>query len=550
MSDNEVTPTKRSSPRIRKLNDDKENEQQPVTPKKRRSSRGLSASTVNKDTVPSNSAKKGSDLKPSATEEKRKSLEENLSIETNTRRSARRSSTRIGTTREPQPTHSKSCSDKSPGETKITGKNGSEKQRTERPKRMIKESIAAKKEAKRASTSSRRMSSTVLDQESDSDVEHAAVESEAEDDQNQPGRKTPLKEWENDTRNLAADSEYSNYFYSVKPSQKQVTSNNTLSSLPKLTHQEVYQHVQSHRKTRETESKALRSFYETCFPQWRLELDQDHNLLFHGYGSKLNVLTKFADEFLSDMPVVTIHGFFPTLSLKDVLARVGSDVLDMDLKGQIQDQAQKILDYFSQENRAVESICFLVHNIDGEALQGEAFQQTLSSLASHEHIKVIASMDHVRTALMWDSSKMLRFNWVHHDISTFELYIKETDFENCLILGGDDHGSRGAKFVLASLTQNSKDIFRILANEQLKSTKKSKSRSKQRQLAENGLSFDQFYNQCREKLLVRSRAMFKSQLQEFRDHKIIQSAKGSDGAEHLYIDMANDELNELMEELE
>jgi origin recognition complex subunit 2 len=36
--------------------------------------------------------------------------------------------------------------------------------------------------------------------------------------------------------------------------------------------------------------------YEKCFNQWEFELDQGFNLMFYGFGSKIDLIKKFSDK--------------------------------------------------------------------------------------------------------------------------------------------------------------------------------------------------------------------------------------------------------------
>lgn len=113
----------------------------------------------------------------------------------------------------------------------------------------------------------------------------------------------------------------------------------------------------------------------------------------------------------------------------------------------------------------------------------------------------------------------MRFNWVWHEVNLYERYIEETKYDQSLLgssIGGDIAAS-GLRFVLRSLTQNSREMFRILAEYQLANSK------------ENGMNYRQFYEKCREQFLVVSEETMRTQLTEFRDHNIILTKTGKNG---------------------
>ncbi|XP_016407837.1 origin recognition complex subunit 2-like [Sinocyclocheilus rhinocerous] len=66
----------------------------------------------------------------------------------------------------------------------------------------------------------------------------------------------------------------------------------------------------------------------------------------------------------------------------------------------------------------------------------------------------------------------------------------------------------------------------------------------------SGLSFQDFYQRCRESFLVNSDITLRTQLTEFRDHKLIRTKKGADGVEYLLIPVDNGTLTDFLEKNE
>jgi origin recognition complex subunit 2 len=69
--------------------------------------------------------------------------------------------------------------------------------------------------------------------------------------------------------------------------------------------------------------------------------------------------------------------------------------------------------------------------------------------------------------------------------------------------------AKGLVSVLKNLTPKARGIFKVLAEFQLENPK------------EKGLSYKNYYDKCRELFLVNSELTMRSQLTEFRDHKVV-----------------------------
>jgi origin recognition complex subunit 2 len=84
----------------------------------------------------------------------------------------------------------------------------------------------------------------------------------------------------------------------------------------------------------------------------------------------------------------------------------------------------------------------------------------------------VASADHPNFPLLWDSSLRSTYNFLFHDCTTFQPYTAETDVVDEVheLLGRSGRrvgGKEGVSFVLKSLPENAKNLFRVLVGEQL-----------------------------------------------------------------------------------
>ncbi|CAJ0965290.1 unnamed protein product [Ranitomeya imitator] len=150
---------------------------------------------------------------------------------------------------------------------------------------------------------------------------------------------------------------------------------------------------------------------------------------------------------------------------------------------------------------------------------------------------------------VWDQSKQSLYNWLWYETTTYSPYIEETSYENSLLVKRSGALALSSlTHVLRSLTPNARGIFRLLAEYQM-SNKDNPSYTGYRHTIRFtndhdqrydlavivGLSFQDFYQQCREAFLVNSDLTLRAQLTEFRDHKLIRTKKGPDGVEYLLI---------------
>ncbi|KAJ2627363.1 Origin recognition complex subunit 2 [Coemansia sp. RSA 1694] len=333
---------------------------------------------------------------------------------------------------------------------------------------------------------------------------------------------------------------YERYFQDLHTTKGSKTSDNTLSKLPPLTQSECRAILSKVPIKHKGELELLEQLHRRQFRQWFFEMSCGFNLVFYGYGSKRRLMNSFATELAADAPVVIINGFFPTLNLKQSLERVVSEVIGIgDTTGTVADLASLIHGYFDSEARKVDEMYFIVHNIDGSCLRKH--QAALAVLASCPSVHLLASIDHIEAPLIWDSSTTTRFNWAWHDLTTFEPYTVETSYEN-FASDTTEIGPRGVLHVLASLTENAKSIFRILAEYQIAESVMGDAAAKMPEMAHSA-----YFAACRDQFLVSSELTFRSQLTEFRDHKVIQSRHAADGTESVHIPLDTATLGTILE---
>ena len=275
------------------------------------------------------------------------------------------------------------------------------------------------------------------------------------------------------------------------------------------------------------------------FTQWLFHLANGFNVLLYGLGSKRTLLESFAKCHLSGVPHIVVNGYFPGLSVKQLLRAITVDVLQHTGVFKSDNECCTFIASSLASPDPPKHLFVLIHNVDGPMLQGERVQGVLSHLASSPSVHIVATLDHVNAPLMWDQWKLSRFNWVWHEVTSFEPYEVETSYENSIL------AKQAGKLVLSSLvnvlkslTPNSRKIYDLLVRYQLDHCDNA---------AYIGISFQDFCLKCREKFLVNSDLTLRTQLTEFHDHKLVKSRKGADGVDYLIIPIDKGSLVQYLE---
>ncbi|KAL3836298.1 hypothetical protein ACJMK2_021735 [Sinanodonta woodiana] len=307
------------------------------------------------------------------------------------------------------------------------------------------------------------------------------------------------------------------------PSMDKETLNKMLSSVPE-------RHVE--------ECAALYRQHRMLFRKWMLHMCHGFNILLYGLGSKRNLLEDFQQSYLKDFSCLVVNGYFPSLTIKDILNGITEDIFQH--KGTFRsplDQCEFIRQEFEKEPR---DFYLIIHNIDGSMLRNEKAQNILSLLSQAPGIHILASVDHINSSLVWDQAKCSHFNWLWFNVTTFSSYTEETSYENSILVQQSGALALSSLIhVMKSLTPNAQGIFLLLAKYQLKNKDIS---------TYPGMPILIMYEMCREAFLVNSDLTFKAQLTEFRDHKLIRSKKCFDGRDHLLIPIDSATLTEFIEQ--
>jgi origin recognition complex subunit 2 len=282
--------------------------------------------------------------------------------------------------------------------------------------------------------------------------------------------------------------------------------------------------------------------------------------VFYGVGSKRTYLLDFVESYLLDhidVPTIVVNGYNPAIRFPQVLNQIVKVLgIDRNVPKRTSEQVDFLVDH-SKSKPDTSRLIILIHNIDCEQFRDEKIQDYLSKLAAIQQFHLITSIDHINAPLLWDSMRLSNFNFVWHNVTTYQDYKTEVSFNDPLSLGQTQKigGSFGAKAVFLSLPMTSKMLFRILATNQLKnlqeqvaSKQMTKGEKEVRGGKQNGLKFPVFYRLCLDEFVASNEVNFRTMLMEFVEHKMAVLTRDSSGEEVVYIPCTYEELLQLIEE--
>ncbi|KZF19183.1 ORC2-domain-containing protein [Xylona heveae TC161] len=370
---------------------------------------------------------------------------------------------------------------------------------------------------------------------------------------------------------------YEQYFYDNRPAGVK-TSNHTLSSLNLLTHEEYFSLIREYVDPHEREEAFLEELHTRSFDQWLFELNEGFNLCLYGWGSKRRLATKFASyiyhsqtEKISSQEspkIIIINGYAPNLSPRDFLSTISnllfrhseSSTSNLKLGAQPADVVDSILSHLTSKPPST-PLTIIVHSLDAPPLRRSATQTLLARLAAHPKVNLIATADIPNFPLLWDSSQRSQFNFAFHDSTTFTPFGPEIsavdDVHELLGRSGRRIGGReGVTYVLKSLPENARNLYRILVAEQLVVLEEGVGLDMDAGL--NGTSADAenaaveyrvLYQKAAEEFICSSEMAFRTLLKEFHDHQMITSKRDALGTELLSVPFRKDELETILEDI-
>ncbi|KAK5631137.1 hypothetical protein RRF57_006852 [Xylaria bambusicola] len=311
------------------------------------------------------------------------------------------------------------------------------------------------------------------------------------------------------------------YFAQNRPGAAK-TSNNTLASLKLLTHEEYFSLLRDYEDPHRDDIEFLDSIHVQSFPQWVFELSHGFSVCLYGYGSKRGLLYKFAKyvySMISDHGnhrIVIVNGYVRASmsSLRDILSVIARAI---DSKHKLAAGGPSIMmeNLKSLLSSHDITITVVLNSIDAAPLRRPGFQPILAQLAAHPQIQFICSADTPDFTLLWDSSLRSSFSFVFHDCTTFSPFTTELEVVDDVheLLGRKARrvgGKEGVTYVLRSLTENARNLYRLIVGEVLVAMDNEADLS-----SENpGVEYRMIYNKAVEEFICSSEMAFRTLLKE------------------------------------
>ncbi|KAL8927942.1 MAG: hypothetical protein Q9208_002017 [Pyrenodesmia sp. 3 TL-2023] len=421
-----------------------------------------------------------------------------------------------------------------------------------------------------------------------SSEEEPVVDSVAPETPSKRGRKGPRrKQTPTPPQDLPP---HERYFFQNRAGNTK-TSNNTFSSLSLLSHEQYHNHINAYRDPHASSYNYLHSLHSRSFPQWRFELSQSFNICLYGYGSKRNLTSSFASYIHSQHPssappkIVVINGYIATLTIRHVLTTIACAIYDCAtpsaLPIKLPSQPQQILSTILHElssSRPHSPIYLLINSLDAPPLRRAPIPSLLAQLANSLYIHLLATCDTPNFPLLWDNQLREQYNWLFHDATTYISYggveIEDVVEEVNELMGRSGRrikGKEGVGFVLSSLPENARALYRVLVGELLSQglegldgdeareeedvdeeallgpPQKAKVRGRVGEAA--GIEYRTLYQKVVEEFICSNEMGFRQLLKEFHDHQMIVSRKDVTGAEMLGVPFRKEEMEAILVDL-
>ncbi|TYZ66014.1 hypothetical protein PybrP1_010405 [[Pythium] brassicae (nom. inval.)] len=252
----------------------------------------------------------------------------------------------------------------------------------------------------------------------------------------------------------------------------------------------------------------------------------EQNLLFYGVGSKLELLQRFAEQFLDDGVVLQLHGYLPTVSMRYLTKFLHNEILRVHVKASrsVVQQCQDIVKIAEKEpHKPLPRVYLVVHSIDGMAMRSPETQTCLSWLGTAPFVHIVASIDQINGTSLWREEDSLRFQWISQSVNTCLPYSDELELRLTKQSKTTDQSSSGVKFILQSLTPTDVATLRIIAQHQLAASASASSSARRKPgAAVPPADYQKVYEVCRKRLLHLTLLAMKNSVKCLEEHGLVK----------------------------
>ncbi|KZO95871.1 ORC2-domain-containing protein [Calocera viscosa TUFC12733] len=429
------------------------------------------------------------------------------------------------------------------------------------------------------------------DEEDDSDEDEEELPSPTKS----RGKRTPRKKRRSPSPvkyQVASSADAYFFAHSSKHAPKPASAaQKSFSSLPQLSaHQMQEQLSKPHVAGKHTaQLERLRETHRKRFPRWVFELEQGFNLLWYGFGSKLELLDAFAREVCAKRGhVALLHGYLPSISHTSVMASLLSLPFVPTEPAPPPPSSPAALDMlYHALSMSKRPLFILVHSLDTTGFLTTQMRAVLTLLALHPKCHLVATVDKINAPLLFtqrdlftrkhdplDYSSAMKddgehppippqrgFGFTWQEVTTFENYTAELAPRASALSGGaaGAGGVNGAHLdltatihILNSVPDKSKTLFTLLGKMQLESLAspaEDEGAGLPPGAPKHAAALSHLLTQAREAFIATNEVQFRAQLAEFRDHGLVGGA-GSGAQEVLWVNVNKSVLQNVLRVLE
>uniref|UniRef100_A0A1I7U9Z4 Origin recognition complex subunit 2 n=1 Tax=Caenorhabditis tropicalis TaxID=1561998 RepID=A0A1I7U9Z4_9PELO len=260
---------------------------------------------------------------------------------------------------------------------------------------------------------------------------------------------------------------------------------------------------------------------ENQFYKWKLYLASGFNILLHGVGSKRDVLSKFEDE-LADHTYMRVDTRRDGINMKVLLGSINENMrLNRPAK-----RGESTVNWARALRRKLlgQQLILIIDNIEASDWRNE--QEALCELLENkESVKLIATVDHIYSTFVWNSRQLSSFSFVHVTINTFEVPFQEMQTGESRLLGLDARSNQSSHTLSSldafwkSLAVNSQKLFRLFFQMYFETKKP--------------VNFWDLFSSAKDDFIASTDAALRTQLVEFKDHRVLRWTRGDDGNDQL-----------------